>query len=485
MKYLKTYEALKKKKSIKDFDLVNFLALRFSSLLCPFSIESSTGTLVSIYDSRTPAGYLFHIDNEKFDIIELEKRINNEIKELEEENALRWIIDVYRTFREFMLPIIQEYKNEEKDPEVIFEAKSKGIFDKKLFNELVEFLSGSNIQLKIDYEGDEESTPEYIEIIDTNLPEKTYTGRGLITNCLVDFYANEFNIDNLEDEIKRCCEDNYNDGSYKQMVDLLELFIQRYKNPETDPEIVFEKTNDIHIETYKIFEAKKKKFIPEDPKVIKKRWEYKRESIYNLKKNLSKLRAQVSKDLHSGDEREKLTALIVRIMLNTSERIGNDESASNGHFGITGFKNKHISVSGSKVTLDYKGKSGVDHEKSFSDATVAKILKGLKARNNKFIFTTKDGFRITAEKVNRYLSQFDAKSKDIRGFNSNHLMVRELKRIGKVSDEKERPKVFNAALKKIGEQIGHLPTTLRKHYLLPEIEENFYKRGTAGRVNID
>jgi len=37
-------------------------------------------------------------------------------------------------------------------------------------------------------------------------------------------------------------------------------------------------------------------------------------------------------------------------------------------------------------------------------------------------------------------------------------------------------------LKKVAEEIGHLPGTLRKHYLLPEIEENFYAHGSIGRV---
>jgi hypothetical protein len=60
----------------------------------------------------------------------------------------------------------------------------------------------------------------------------------------------------------------------------------------------------------------------------------------------------------------------------------------------------------------------------------------------------------------------------------------ELNRIGKVKDEKERPKVFNAALKKIGAKIGHGPATLRKQYLLPEIEEQFYSKGYVTKVKI-
>ena len=63
-------------------------------------------------------------------------------------------------------------------------------------------------------------------------------------------------------------------------------------------------------------------------------------------------------------------------------------------------------------------------------------------------------------------------------------MILELNRIGKIKEEKERPKIFNKALKKIALKIGHGPATLRKHYLLPKIEETFYKKGTVTNIKI-
>jgi DNA topoisomerase-1 len=218
---------------------------------------------------------------------------------------------------------------------------------------------------------------------------------------------------------------------------------------------------------------------------IDKRWELKRDSIYNLRDKIDRLKRKVRADLYSSDDKTRLTALAVRIMMLTSERVGNSESAKNGHFGVTEFKRKHITINGNKVTLNYVGKSGVEHEKEFTDASCAIMLNDLTKRNDSFIFVTQDGFKIKADKVNRYLRKFDAKSKDIRGFNANRLMVMELNRIGKVKDEKQRSKVFNAALRKIGAKIGHGPSTLRKQYLLPEIETQFYKHGSIGRIKID
>jgi DNA topoisomerase-1 len=217
---------------------------------------------------------------------------------------------------------------------------------------------------------------------------------------------------------------------------------------------------------------------------LKERWDNKRDSIYNMRDNINRLKLQVRKDLKGRDEKNKLTALIIRIMFNTSERVGNEYSASNGRFGISQLRNSHIFLRNGKIHLIYLGKSGVSHSKSFSDATCFSILKTLKKRNKNFIFVASDGFRIKPDRVNRYLSNFGAKSKDIRGFNANHLMICELKKFGNIKEDRDRKKIFNVTLKKVASKIGHLATTLRNHYLLPEIEQNYFEKGSVGKIQI-
>jgi DNA topoisomerase-1 len=217
---------------------------------------------------------------------------------------------------------------------------------------------------------------------------------------------------------------------------------------------------------------------------LEPRWNKKRNSVYTLRENLNRLKSKVYKDLKSENEKQKLIATIIRIMINTSERVGNKKSSENGHFGVSQFRNKHLKVSGSLIELDYKGKSGVDHSKVFKDKTVADIIAEKKKQRNMYLFTTSDGLRISPEMVNNYLSEFDITSKDIRGFNANRFVLSELIKVQPVTDEKERKKVFNQVLNKISEKIGHTKATLRKQYLLPEIEESFYKTGKINkRIN--
>lgn len=222
------------------------------------------------------------------------------------------------------------------------------------------------------------------------------------------------------------------------------------------------------------------------------RWQKKKARIEELSNNIHRLRLNVSRDLNSEDERTALTALVVAVMDRTAERIGNDDSADNGHFGVTGFRKKHITVVGNKVHLDYVGKSGTKHEKSFSDERIARAMKqAIRNSKSKFIFETSDGFRIKSDKVNRYLEPFKISAKDMRGYNANKWIVEKLKSIKVEKFElsnlstlqletklkKERKKIFNKAVKETAMRVGHGSGTLKKHYMIPELPNEWINNG--------
>ena len=241
-----------------------------------------------------------------------------------------------------------------------------------------------------------------------------------------------------------------------------------------------------YLQSYNVFEkVETKKFEP--PKVyseaeIKKRWEKKRGQIKHLSKNIRKLKLRIDKDLSSEDEKTRIIATIAKIMEITGERVGNDASAQEGRYGISNLRKKHINIKGDTITIKYTGKSHVKHEQTFSNAKVAKILKELLDRGKRDIFSTESGTSIKSTHVNSYLGQFNITSKDLRGFKANKLMTAELRKLGKVKEEKDRKTKFNELLKKVAAEIQHGKNTLRTHYLMPEIEDNFYKYGSIGRI---
>jgi len=233
------------------------------------------------------------------------------------------------------------------------------------------------------------------------------------------------------------------------------------------------------VKTFKQFLLESEKKKPEElsPEQKAKRQRKKNEHLVRLCKNMNRLTKKVSQDLSSADEEVKLTAAAVRTMLDTSERVGNKSSASQGHYGITGLKCKHVRREGGRIKLRYVGKSGMKQEKEIKDKRVFQAMNS----GGGDVFKTKDGSSITNIKINSYLKEFGITSKDIRGYNANRLMTARLSGL-KIKDEAERKKKFLEILDEVAEKIGHTASMLRNSYLHPEIEDSFVKTGKVRKI---
>jgi DNA topoisomerase I len=224
----------------------------------------------------------------------------------------------------------------------------------------------------------------------------------------------------------------------------------------------------------------------ESEEILRSRWRKKKDSIQNFYSNLSRLRRKLNKDLTNSDEKDFLTALCIIIMLKTSERVGNENSASDrGHFGVTGFKKDHIEIYDNGLILfEYKGKSGVEHFKLIQDKRLADYLSEaiINSPTNK-VFVTSNGFQIKSDRINRYLSYFGIIAKDIRGFSANKMVNEKLQKIRPEKTEEKRKRQFNAIAKEVAEEVGHGNATLQKHYLVPEMKEMFLRSGRVLKLD--
>lgn len=210
--------------------------------------------------------------------------------------------------------------------------------------------------------------------------------------------------------------------------------------------------------------------------------------VEKLRKSISDLRAKVRKDLNSKDAKTRLSALAVALMDETLERIGNHESAEDGHFGVTGWRKSHLTFKGDTTTLKYVGKSGVKHEKTVEKASLVSALKKLVTgkSDEDCVFSDEDT-SLDPEDVNEYLKDFDVTAKDIRGYRANDEMCKalsaerakgpkELPRARKEKDEILKAE-FTRALEKVADIVGHGSTMLRSQYLVPDLEPTYMKDG--------
>jgi DNA topoisomerase-1 len=182
--------------------------------------------------------------------------------------------------------------------------------------------------------------------------------------------------------------------------------------------------------------------------------------------------------METVNEKDALTALVIAVMIKTSERVGNEDSADKGHYGVTCFRKKHVKIEGNKVILKYIGKSGVKHENSFTDETIANALKkAIQNSPNRYVFCTSNGFRIKASRVNEFLGQYNITCKDIRGHNANRWILDKLKNVEPDEKESKRKRQLSKIVKSVAEKIGHGRATLRNHYMIPELEYEFVEHG--------
>lgn len=208
----------------------------------------------------------------------------------------------------------------------------------------------------------------------------------------------------------------------------------------------------------------------------------KADKVEKLRGKIDDLRKQVRKDLKSDDPDTRSAALAVGLMDVTYERVGNSESAKEGHFGVTGWRVKHLTFGKGKVTIKYVGKSGVDHEKVVDTAeSVAALKDAVKGKK-----PNDEVVDASAEDVNAYLKPFGISAKDIRGYHANTEMQTRLKAVRSKggtlpTDKKERKKKlkdeFKEALEATAEAVGHEAATLKSQYLVPGLEDEFMKDG--------
>ena len=117
------------------------------------------------------------------------------------------------------------------------------------------------------------------------------------------------------------------------------------------------------------------------PRQVAKRHKDKAVRIEALRKKMSDLRQKARGDLTASDPETRLTALAVCLMDETYERVGNEQSAKDGHYGVTNWTADHITLSDKAATIKYTGKSGVKHEKKVTNARVLSALrKALKGK---------------------------------------------------------------------------------------------------------
>jgi DNA topoisomerase-1 len=193
---------------------------------------------------------------------------------------------------------------------------------------------------------------------------------------------------------------------------------------------------------------------------------------------LPHIRRRTDRDLRRrGLPREKVLALVVRLLEATLIRVGNDEYArDNRSYGLSTMRDRHVRVDGHALTFTFRGKGGKEHEIDVRDRRLVRLVRQVQELPGQelFQYLEADGRRrsVTSDDVNGYLREVsgaDFTAKDFRtwaGTVAASLALREFERI---DDEAGRKRAITSAIEEVAEQLGNTPAVCRACYVHPDL----------------
>jgi len=193
---------------------------------------------------------------------------------------------------------------------------------------------------------------------------------------------------------------------------------------------------------------------------------------------LPTIRRRTSADLRKPAlTREKVLALVVRLLEKTLIRVGNDEYAKqNRSFGLTTLRDGHVNVKGGRVRFTFRGKSGVEHEIDLDDRRLAAIVKACRdiPGYELFQYYSENGTRhaVGSADVNAYLKEItgqDYTSKDFRTWAGTVLAAQLLCLCGECGSETEAKRNIVRVVESVSKRLGNTKAVCRKSYIHPAV----------------
>jgi DNA topoisomerase-1 len=196
---------------------------------------------------------------------------------------------------------------------------------------------------------------------------------------------------------------------------------------------------------------------------------------------LPALRRRVAADLRRpGLPRAKVLATVARLLETTFIRVGNEEYARhNKSFGLTTLKDRHVVFGPSHVRFRFRGKSGVVHEISVHDATLARIVRRCRDLPGQELFQYEDDHgrpaSIDSADVNAYIRETvgdDFTAKDFRTWAGTVLAAGALREAASPGSRPNRRDVARA-IRQVAERLGNTVAVCRKSYVHPAVIASF------------
>jgi DNA topoisomerase-1 len=207
---------------------------------------------------------------------------------------------------------------------------------------------------------------------------------------------------------------------------------------------------------------------------------------------LPALRQRVASDLGlRGLPKQRVLAAIVRLLETTRARVGNPEYArTNGTFGLTTLRNRHVRIAGDRLTFDFRGKHGIQHNIDLTDRRLAAIVRRCRDLPGQalFRFLDEDGAPrlIGSADVNDYLRDLTGQeitAKDFRTWTGTVFAAMALRAFEPFTSQTQAKKNILQAIDQVAELLRNTRAICRKCYIHPTIFEGYFDGGLLAHLS--
>jgi DNA topoisomerase I len=197
---------------------------------------------------------------------------------------------------------------------------------------------------------------------------------------------------------------------------------------------------------------------------------------------LPRIRRRCDRDLARRSlSREKVLAAVVRLLELTLIRVGNDEYARlNRSFGLTTLQGRHVTVEGSTIRFQFRGKSGRRHEVGLRDRRLANLIRRCEELPGQELFQYVDQEGAThdvrSDDVNAYLreaSGADITTRDFRIWSGTVLAYRALTELEPPANVQEAKRNVLAAIRASADSLGNTVAVARNSYVHPAVVDGY------------
>ena len=177
--------------------------------------------------------------------------------------------------------------------------------------------------------------------------------------------------------------------------------------------------------------------------------------------------------------REKVLALIIRVLDYSGIRIGNRIYRNqNGTFGLTPLRRKHMTIEGDGMVFTYVGKSHKLQQLRLDDKKLVRLIKKCAELPGYEVFSYLDengkSQPVDSEEVNEYIHEIagpEYSSKDFRTWTATALAVYHYPEAKAKVDEKPRRNLETVLVKMVAKDLGNTPAVCRSYYIHPNVLE--------------